>query len=192
MSQVFTDEDNLFPIYCVSCKAHTPRLFSDQNQGRCEACVFNDAAKVAQAHKDATAAQAKAAYERYHTDTRMGECSNCRSRNIRQFDVLDARQSNATTAAVAGTAVAGASAGDFGLGLLGASAPIIFFGCLFAVIFLPCLVLLAIFAFPFFLLGAALVLVLVIGIAFFVIPNMSKKKVGTSRECLNCGHRWPV
>lgn len=39
MPSMFTDEDNLYPVYCTKCKAHTPRAVSNANNGLCANCV---------------------------------------------------------------------------------------------------------------------------------------------------------
>lgn len=38
---IFTDEDNLFPVYCLKCHKHIPRSLSNFNKGYCGICVPN-------------------------------------------------------------------------------------------------------------------------------------------------------
>lgn len=193
MANVFTDEDLLFPVYCTACKAHTPKADSDAGLGLCADCVAKAAKDAAQAQSQAAADQARAAHARYHTDTGMGACDKCQSKNIRQFDVHDSRSANNAGTAVGGAAVAGTYATATGAA---AAAPVALSGCLIAaligIIFLPCVVLMFIFAAPFLLIGLAVLGVLGVAVAALLAALMTKKKVGTSRECLNCGHRWPV
>lgn len=47
VTEAFTDEDVMFPVYCTTCRAHTPRSVSDANHGLCEACDTQASAPVA-------------------------------------------------------------------------------------------------------------------------------------------------
>lgn len=190
----FTDEDRLFPVYCTRCRAHVPRAVSDASGGLCEDCQLQDVAAADQAIADAQKQAAQDAYNRYHTDAHMGACDKCGSKNLRQFDVYNKNQANTATIGAAGAAAAGAVGAGAGLGVLGAFAGTT--GCfvigLMALIFLPCLILIAIFAAPLLLIALGLGFVATAGVVILVAAQMTKKKIGTSRECLNCGHRWPV
>lgn len=37
-SRAFTDEDRMFPVYCLLCRTHIPRVTSDSNAGYCIEC----------------------------------------------------------------------------------------------------------------------------------------------------------
>jgi len=88
----FTEEDEFGPRYCRDCGRQTPAALLKAQDGLCNECK---AAHEREAQRKAAEAAAleKAEAERreaeraavYSTDTGMGQCPACGSRNISQF-----------------------------------------------------------------------------------------------------------
>lgn len=38
MQDQFTDEDRMYPVFCISCKQHVPKAVSNANNGLCSTC----------------------------------------------------------------------------------------------------------------------------------------------------------
>jgi hypothetical protein len=88
-SYVFLDEDEFNPIYCVECRLHIPRAYSDANRGLCADCLEaqEKAAANALAQKQAALNQQAAQDAQrqqlvYSTNTGRGKCPQCSSVNI--------------------------------------------------------------------------------------------------------------
>ncbi|MEQ1822853.1 MAG: LITAF-like zinc ribbon domain-containing protein [Fimbriimonadaceae bacterium] len=91
----FTDEDRMFPVYCVTCKAHVPRAMSNANSGMCPTCQATQvqlqatqqaqAAAQAQANQAALAAQQAHAQSVFAVRTGIGACPKCNSQNLTPF-----------------------------------------------------------------------------------------------------------
>lgn len=58
MASPFTDEDRMFPVYCLKCRTHIPRADSDLNAGYCDICLV--LVKADQAARDDAAKKAAA------------------------------------------------------------------------------------------------------------------------------------
>lgn len=50
---VFTVDDQMQPVYCVSCRVHIPRALSSANGGLCDPCKADQDARAAKAVHDA-------------------------------------------------------------------------------------------------------------------------------------------
>ena len=99
----FTEEDRLFPVYCIDCRKQLPRALSAQNGGRCADCIAADqvarqlAAQQAQAMLAQQAAlKQQQAGQVYYANTGMGQCPQCGSTNIFQFNTHDGGNPTAT------------------------------------------------------------------------------------------------
>lgn len=74
---LFTDEDQMFPVYCPQCKAHIPRALSNV-QKICNGCQ-SQAAYQSAAQIQLQQAQMQ---QFYATNTGLGICQQCQSTNI--------------------------------------------------------------------------------------------------------------
>jgi len=77
----FSEQDRLNPVYCRSCRKQIPRAVSDAQQGVCNEC----SAAQAQAQNVQQTAQEQARLQVFNTDTGVGPCPVCSSRNVVQF-----------------------------------------------------------------------------------------------------------
>ena len=159
MLDMLSDEDELFPVYCLRCKRRTPRAVSDANVGYCAEClvvvtdemvrVEADLKIVADnriaAKQDAKQRRIEAAQERFGSKRNvvssstmpMGKCPQCGGADLIQFEDWKATDLKKKS--------------DY-------------------------------------LAGALLFPIAIVGV--FAAGN--GKRLGTSRECNSCGHRWPV
>ncbi len=84
---VFTQDDQMNPVYCTQCRVHIPRVVSNQGRGLCPVCIANNVAiSQAQAQQTAQAHQFQQA-QIYNTATGLGSCPQCNSPNIIQLDL---------------------------------------------------------------------------------------------------------
>lgn len=82
----FSQDDILFPVYCVNCKTHIPKQVSNAGGGWCPVCIGRQHAQAVQNAQAAQAAQQAHAAALYSTVTGLGYCPQCQSTNIVQFD----------------------------------------------------------------------------------------------------------
>lgn len=159
----FSQEDQMFPVYCTDCRAHIPKIISNQNGGLCPTCLAKTTLQfqqrvVSQMQAQAQAQTAQKAQQQalFDKNTGLGKCPQCQSTNIVQFDNKVENQGQANAFGITGLVCIAVGAITFCVG-----------GFL--------LVGLGIF----FLLGAT-------------ISSFQKQKINTSRQCEHCGYRWQV
>jgi hypothetical protein len=101
---VFTQDDQMFPVYCLACRVHIPRLVSNANQGYCAPCLIkhNQAVADAAAAKLAADAAAADAYRQklFSANTGKGFCPRCSSPNLLDEDTSRVNSSRGNTQGV--------------------------------------------------------------------------------------------
>ena len=79
---IFTQHDQMFPVYCTSCRTHIPRAVSNANNGLCVSCAQAQAASNALQIQSQAQAAVASQQALWAVDTGQGICPNCKSRNV--------------------------------------------------------------------------------------------------------------